>query len=215
MVTFEDLQGRILRMIGDAEGAVYQDDRLRDAINAALDAILQWIPKLGMTTFTGDGSTMSFALPSDCYDVEAIVAEATGEALSRIVFAPGVVFSSLTSTENLWIFAPSDQITFAKAIPDGSVYDVRYLSAWAKISDTTVPTTAIEPPDWTVVGLTLYATAYLLTADSLDTANLRQYNTRVDSGNPEHNPIQKSVSYLLTLFNQEMNRHPRYQRAQV
>ena len=215
MITFKQLQGRILRMVGDPNGAFYTSEIVMDAINAALDAILPWIPKLGISTITGDGATKTFDLPDDCYEVEAIVAQLTGEALSRVVFAPGVVFSELTSTENLWILAPDNQITFARAIGTDSPYDIRYLKTWSKITDTTQFDSAIEPPDWTVTGLTLYASAQLLIAASLDTSNLRQYNTKVDSGTPEDNPLQQSITYLLKLFHQEMNRHPKYQRAQV
>lgn len=202
-------------MIGDTLGATYTGNIMWDGINAALDAILPWIPKQAQSTITGDGSTTAFDLPDDCYEIEAVVSQDTGETMSKVVFAPGVVFSDLTSTENLWILAPSNQIAFAKAPTDGCIYDLRYLCTWAKVSDTTDLGTAIEPPDWTVVGLTLYATAYLLISSSLDTSNMRQFNTRVDSGNPEDNPIQRSISYLLKLFNQEMNRHPKYQRAQT
>ncbi len=188
-------------MVGDPNQEYYQNDTLRDAINAALDAILPWVPKLGMSTITGDGATKTFDLPTDCYDIEAIIAEETGEALSRVIFAPGVIFSELTTTENLWVLAPGDQITFARAITSGSLYDIYYLQMWAKMTDTTVSTTAIEPPDWTIVGLTLYAASHLLISASLDASQLRQYNTRVDSGNPEHNPVQQSITYLLKLFN--------------
>jgi hypothetical protein len=215
MTTYTELQGRVLRMLGDPSGEVYAAEFLRDGINAALDAILPWCPKLGVTTLTGDDSTAEFSLPSGCYDVDAIVSQTSGETLRHMVFAPGSSFLDVSPYENLWVYTPDSKIKFGVAPPSGSTYEVYYLQQWTHLTSTTVLSTTIEPPDWTVIGITLYAAAYLLLPASLDTANLRQYATKVDSGNPEHNPLQKSITYLLTLFQQEMNRHPRYQRAQA
>lgn len=215
MATYEELQGRILRMVGDSAGTFYSQDNLQDAINAAFDAILPWCPKLGTSTITGDDSTASFSLPAGCYDVEAIVSS-TGEVLARMVFAPGSFFNNSTIHENLWVYAPDNKVMFAVPPSSDTVYTVHYLQQWTRYTENSIPAAAIDPPDWTCTGVTLYAAAYLLLPQALDTANLRQYAmARVDSGTPEHNPLQKAITYLLTLFSQEMNRHPRYQRAQA
>lgn len=202
-------------MINDIDGVVYTSAFLMDAINAALDAILPWQPKLGLSTLTGDGTTTTFSLPTQCYDIDAIVARTSGEAISKFVFAPGSIFGRLTTTENLWFYAPDNKVTFANPITSGELYDIHYLQPWAKITDDSMLLDAIEPPDWTVPAMVIYATSQLLIAPSLDTSTLGQYKTRVDSGDPEDNPLQRSITYLLKLFTQEMNRHPRYQRSQV
>lgn len=215
MTTFEMLQGRIRRMVNDTEGIVYSFDYLMDAMNDALDAILPWQPKLGISTITGDGTTTTFSLPSLCYDIDAIVVRTSGESIGRFVFAPGSFFSSMTTTKNLWTYSPANQVTFANPITSGEIYDIHYLQPWTKITDSSMLPNAIDAPEWTVPALAIYAVSKLLVSASLDTSNLAQYKTRIDSGDPEDNPLQKSITYLLKLFTQEMNRHPRYQRSQV
>lgn len=213
METLNSLRVRILRMLGDPDGVTYTNDLLLDAIGAAFDAILPWVPKTAISTITGDGSAVSFALPSDCYQITAIEIQSTGEIIWPAVLSPGVFRGALLSTTNDWIEYPAGFITFSK-IPDTDVvYNLYYQAYWTKPTATTLGTTVLQPPDFSMVGVVLYATAYAILPAAVSIAEVRNWLSRQDLGTPEHNPMQKTADYLLKLFAQEMNRHPKITKA--
>jgi hypothetical protein len=96
----------------------------------------------------------------------------------------------------------------------GETYTLYYLAHWSKPKDKSSNNDNLEPPEYTHHGILLYSTAYMLFPAAISASEVRQFNTKVDSGNPEHNPMQVSATYLLKLFSDEMNRHPRHQKAQ-
>jgi len=215
MATYGELSTRILRMLGDPKGEGYAELQLLDAIQAAMDAILPWAPKTSVTTLTGDGATVEFALPSDAYAIETVVVDATGEMLPPSIIAPGNYIGSNTTGANSWILYPSGKVTLSKAIESDGTYTAYYLAHWTKPTPDTNDNDDLDTPETVLHALTLYASGWLLTSASIESAEVRQFGTRVDSGNPEHNPLQESSEWLFTLFLNEMKRNPRYQRAQL
>lgn len=209
MATYSDLKRRVLYLLEDPTGEGYADELILDACCSALDAILPWLPKASSTTLTGDGSAISFDLPSDFYDVEAVVIDESGLILPRAVFSPGLYTGENIQADNDWKLFPADQISFSKAPAAGDTYTLYYSARWAKPTESNVNTFVLETPDHVLAGLSFYATAYLNTPGASSTASIRRFNTRVDSGNPEHNPMQKAVGFLMGLFQQEMNRLPK------
>lgn len=210
MATFGELKNRILRMLGDPNGEGYSDELLLDAVQAAQLAILPWMPNPSTTEFAA-GSTV-YELPDDFYAVEAVVVHSTGEILPQAIFAPGNYHGANISGTNDWIEYPAGSITFSKEL--GGVYDLYYLATWTELDEHTVDSFVLSAPAQSIVGMVLYGAAYALQPQAIGTAEVRQFATRVDSGNPEHNPLQDSATYLLKLFVNEMNRHPKYQRSQ-
>ena len=215
MTTFGNLRDRSFRLIGNNTGEGIESGLIVDAIGAALDAILPWFPKIKQTTLTGDGTVKAFSLPTDFYAVEAVVVYLTGEILGQAVFSPAAYFGEYIEGTNSWKLLPSGQLSFAKTPESGQVFDLYYCAAWPKPTENTQDTDALEPPSHLDTALAYYTAAGLLMPDAIGVAGISSYKTRVDSGNPEHNPVEKAISFLLNLFNQEMSRHPRHQRAQV
>ena len=212
MATVSEIQARVGRMLGDETLSGYDTNLIYDALAAALDAIMPWVPKTAVHTITGDGSD-SYTMPEDIYQVESVVIEDTGEILPQAVFVPGYYIGDEISGNNDWIEYPYGYIKFSKALTAGEIYTMYYLAHWTKPTSDSVDDD-IEPPEYTHTGLVLYATAYMILPNAISAAEVRQFNTKVDSGNPEHNPMQVSANYLLRLFIDEMNRHPKYQKAQ-
>jgi len=211
--TLGELRSRILRLLGDPEGAGYSGDLLLDGIVAAMEAILPWMPKTARTLFTGDGNTVIYALPSDLYETEAVVVNLSGEVLPRSVLSPGQKLGLYSTNVNQWIEYPSGSMTFAKALRTGEVYDLYYLARWTKPTTTSLDSEVLETPDVALTGLTIYAAAYVILPTAIGVSELNPFKTRVDSGNPTHNPMQDTALYLLDLFAKEMNRHPKHQKA--
>lgn len=212
MTTVTQLRSRVGRMLTDPDFDGYDADLFYDGLAVALDAILPWVPKVSVETITGDGST-SYTLPDDCYQVEAILSDNTGELLPRAVLVPGYSIGDNIEAENDWLEYPHGSISFSKALASGETYTLYYLAYWTKPTANDLEDD-IEPPESTVLGLVLYTTAYMLTPSAISASEVRQFNTKVDSGHPEHNPMQVTTKFLLRLFAEEMNRHPKYQKAQ-
>jgi len=173
-------------------------------------AILPWMPKTAKTSLTA-GDTV-YALPDDFYAVEAVVIQSTGEIVPQAMFAPGSFHGANISGNNDWIEYPAGSLSFSKELPGD--YDLYYLAVWTPLGDTPDEDLTLEPPNASMTGMAFYSAAYALQPQAVNTAEVRQFNTRVDSGNPEHNPLQDAALYLLKLFQNEMNRHPKHQRAQ-
>ena len=212
MTTFEELTNRIKRLVGDIseDTPKYSDELYVDAIQNAFRAIQPWVPKTAIATLIPDGS-VSLALPTDFYDIEAAVVNSTGEVLYKTELVPGNFTGTNTQGTNAWILYASKYITFAKA-PDGNI-DLYYLANWAVPVVGTPSTDVMEPPDYALTGISLYAAGHVMLPDGLSITEIRQFATKVDSGNPEHNPIQKAVDYLMKLFLSEMSRMPKYQKV--
>jgi hypothetical protein len=58
-----------------------------------------------------------------------------------------------------------------------------------------------------------YTASHCLLPRSVNSAQIRQFNQRVDSGNPEHNPLKAESEWLLQRFYAEMKLMPSYVRV--
>jgi hypothetical protein len=63
--------------------------------------------------------------------------------------------------------------------------------------------------------LVLYASAFLLGASSVSSAAIRQFNTRVDSGQPGDIPQMKMSDYLMRRYEEELKRIPMMEKGRV
>lgn len=212
MATLGELRLRLLRLLGDPEGAGYSNELLLDALSNAFDAILPWVPKTSTFALVGDGSSTTLQLPDDCYEVEALLNE-NGEVLPKAYFATGQYLGERSINANDWLEYPYGYLSLSRAINSGEEYTLYYLARWAKPTENTEVSAAMEPPEIATIGITLYAAAYTLLPSAIGASEVRQFNTRVDSGTPEHNPMQRTALYLLDLFKLEMSRHPKHQKA--
>lgn len=213
MTTVSQLRSRIGRMINDPTLSGYEDGLFYDAISAAFDAILPWAPKEATANITGTGVS-SYQLPEDFYQAESCEVVLTGELLPESIIIPGHYRGDTIANTNDWIVYPHGYISFSKALGANESYLLYYLAHWTKPIDSTNLLDTIEPPEYAHNGILLYATAYMILPSAISASEVRQFNTKVDSGHPEHNPMQASATYLLKMFIDEMNRHPKHQKAQ-
>lgn len=213
MATLSDLRLRIYRLLGDPTGESLDADTVIDGIQAAHDALLASNPKLAVTSITGDGSLVTFSLPVDFYQVDAVVVNTTGETLPRGIFAPGQYHGDRIAATNDWILYPNSSIAFSKPLATGEIYDLYYSAYWNKPVSTSPDAYVLEPPNHLLTALSFYAAAYSLIKDAISAADIGQYRTKVDSGTPEHNPVKDTVTYLMNLFNIEVSRHPKHTRT--
>lgn len=215
-ITYGELKGRVLRVLdayevgGEEDSGSVNEPSILDAALAAHDAILPWLPKKAVATLAAD-SVSVFTLPTDFYEMEAVVDSQTGRIYPKVLLDIDSIIGENSSGENDWMLFPSGSMTFSKA----PQYDITlyYLASWAKLEDPG-DDDALEPPDFAMNGMTLYASAMVMLSGAVSITEIKQFATKVDSGHPEHNPMMRAVNYLLKLFAAEMNRHPKHVRMQ-
>lgn len=212
MITYGELTNRIKRLVEDVseETPKYTTELYVDAIQAAFKAIQPWVPKTAIASLTLN-DTVSLTLPDDFYDIQAVVVNSTGEILPRTELVPGKFTGTNTQGTNAWVLYASGKITFQKA-PDGNI-DLYYLADWVVPTITTAVNEEIEPPDHAITGISFYAAGQVMLPTGLGITEIRQFATKVDSGNPEHNPVRQAVDYLMKLFLNEMSRMPKRQKV--
>lgn len=178
------------------------DDQLDDSIAAGLVAILPWVYKIKADDLEGDGELFDFDLPSDFYRVVSVYDETSGYFIGQARMLPGTGAGGDLETNNDWIVL-NTVLSFANE-PAGDV-KLTYGAYWdiPEADDD-----ELDPPPWTHPLLVLRGASHVLTAEATDTANVRQWNLQVDSGNPLQNPIKEMATYYLDLFMKEMNQHP-------
>jgi hypothetical protein len=216
MATLAEVIAKIRRILGDPGGAnaLYEDALLTDGVLEALIAILPWVSKESTSNLTGTGSTYEFALPSDCAEVEAIWSESDKQFLPKAGLFPGAPWlngEGSSFDQNAWLEYPSGKVSFSIAPLASTVMRVFYSAYW------TAPTnnaSILEPPAYALPGIAYYTAAYALAPKAVGAANVRQYNTKVDSGIPTHNPMVDMSKYLMQRFEIEMSRCPARQRGQ-
>ena len=210
MATLDELKERVQAMLSTIDENNEFDeskdiDLIVDGIAAAHDAILPWISKRVSETIPS-GTTIH-PLPEDVYEIEAVLDTSNNTVYPRMLFEPGQIYGS----NDYWFPYPTGSITFPEETNND--YELYYLTHWTVPEEESDLTGDMEPPAYCMTAMVYYAVAYVLLPDSVQSAEIRQWNVKADSGQPEHNPIEKSVIFLLKLFRNEMNSHPNYQRA--
>jgi hypothetical protein len=125
------------------------------------------------------------------------------------------VIGSSIASRNDWLVYPSGKITFSKPPESGVTYQIYYTAEWDKPTDANDVSFELETPTRYDNALALWATGYILHPQTVAQSNLGQFDTRLDSGTPEDNPLMKQAKWMWQLFEVEMSRFAAHQRAQV
>jgi hypothetical protein len=209
MATLGDLRTRIHRILDDADETKYTDELIDDGINSAFDAIMPWCPKLATFVYdytSGSDSGTLFDLPSDFYSAEAVY-DSSGVPIQPATLTPHT-FRGSSVQINDWLIYPQGQLSFSVTLTENVT--LYYLAYWPKLTDRN---SNVGIPSHLLSAICFYASAYCLIPEGISSAEIRQFNTKVDSGNPEHNPVAIRVNELLKLFELEIKRHTAYMRA--
>jgi hypothetical protein len=216
MATLAEAIAKVRRLCNDPGGAepTFEDELVMDGILEALKAILPWTAKEATYTYSGDGSTSSFAVPEECYEIQAIYSNLLDTFIPRVGLFPGAGWQngeSSTLDQNYFVEYPNDMISLST--PPGNSEDITiyYTKYWTEPEDSDED---LEPPPYAFAGILLFAASWILSTKATSAANIRQYGTKVDSGVPTQNPMLDMSKYYLQRFDMEMNRHPVTQRGQ-
>jgi len=209
MTTYNDLVGKVLRLLKDPDQATYDEDIVYDAITAAHRAILPWVPKLQVAELTAGSDGDTFTLPSDVYEVQAVQTLSDYLFISKATLGSGTARGN-SQADNDWIEAPNGTLSLSVALSEGDLLNIYYLAYWSEPPGTGSSSFVIEVPREAHNGMVYYAVSHCLLTAALDAASIGQFKTRVDSGNPEHNPLKEMSTFYRRLFETEMKLMPPY-----
>lgn len=213
-VTYGSFAQRIYRQLSDPDQAnpSFTEEGIYDAVVAAHEAILPWIPNYKDTVLSGsDGNNI--ALPSDVYDVQSVqLLDSSLKFLGRATLAAGTSRGN-TTAENDWTESPSGYLSFAYDLPADTDIRLYYLAFWPVPSSYSDSSFVIQVPRHAQQGLIYYALSVILSPIIMDTSVLGPFRQKIDSGIPTHNPMRDTANWFRNLFLQEMKLMPPYQKA--
>jgi hypothetical protein len=212
MTTYTDLVGKLLRALKDPDQGTYDEDLCYDAIIAAHEAVLPWVSKRLVYEITSGSDGNNFGLPADVYEIQAVQLVSSGLFIPRATLSSGTARSN-PYAENDWIETPSGALSLSLDLAEGDELRVYYLAYWSEPEDANDGSFVIEVPRIAHMGMVYYAASHCMLTAAVSAASLGQYKTRVDSGNPEHNPLKEMSSFFRQLFYTEMKSMPAYQKA--
>jgi hypothetical protein len=205
---YADFVLRVLRLIDDPDQNLTDDTLVWVGVVGAHDAILPWVPKLSQTTISSGSDGLLFALPADLYQIQAVQLVETGVFLPKANILPNSARGN--TAKNDWLDYPTGYISLSNALVEDAEIMVFYLAHWGKPENEQDTDFMIEVPPYAHQGLIYYAGSHCLTPRAVTSASIRQFNQRIDSGNPEDNPLKIESRNLRDLFYQEMKMMPPY-----
>jgi hypothetical protein len=210
-ITYTSLLQRVARLISDPDVSIYDEGLYYDAICAAHDAVLPWLPNY-CTAEATSGSWIGYKLPDDAYDVQSVKI-GTGNFIPKSTLASGTNRpTSLTACD--WIETPKGYLSLSASDITDPVY-VNYLGYWPKPPQTGNAQFPIAVPACGHQGMVFYAASLVVTPVIVDISTLGPFKLRVESGTPEDNPMMRTSEWFRQLFLQEMKMMPPYQKAKA
>ena len=213
MTTDNSLASRVGRLVADPELTTYTEDIYFDAICAAHDAILPWVPNYQSVVISRtSGSGGIFKLPDDLYQMQA-VRIGDDKYLSKATLSAGTNRpTSVTACD--WIENPKGYLSLS--VDEDDLEDdlaVHYLAYWPKPPSGAVGTFVITVPACAHQGMVYYAASIVVTPVIVDISTLGPFKLRVESGTPEMNPMKDTSEWFRNLFLQEMKMMPFFAKA--
>lgn len=214
VITYSNVSDRLLRTLSDPDQKTYKEELVYDAIVAAHDAILPWVPNPQVATLTAGSDGDLLQLPDDVYEIQAVQEVLTGNFISRATIAAGTARGN-PQAENDWIEFPHGYLSLSKSLDEGQQLKVFYHAFWDKPADANDLTFQIVVPFATMAGIIYYAASHCILPKSVDTATLGPFKTKVDAGTPIHNPLQDQAVFFRKLFYDEMKMMPSFLKAKA
>lgn len=213
--TWDELDTEFQALLGNA--MPNNDSDTREAwLNQAIRTFAaQHTARLLTVSFSGDGAVQDFALPSDMIQVYSVYSDEEEMFLEPVSESPGVAWDTEATQANSvrpigWQEWPTGTVhlTYApEAAADNIV--VKYFGEWTPFGDSDNSL----PPTWSLDAIMTLGVANALVSSLSDISFLNEFRTRVDSGNPLHNPIAQAHDSLLKRYDWLLRDIPRQDRT--
>lgn len=214
MATYGEFAERLLHTLGAEPDATYSDALLYEACVNALNAILPWCPRQNTSDVSVTADHRSVTVPTDCWRIEAVLDNTNGLFLPRFEIRPGAIRRLTTDTSYKaftdWMEYPKGTILLSNLTDVARSLTVFYLAYWGKPADKDDSEFALPMPESAFTGMIYYAAAHCLVPGSVNSAQIRQFNTKIDSGTPVDNSLEVEAKFLRQLFIEEMKQQPKF-----
>ena len=216
MTTLLEIKYIILGLIGDPPLA--EDDvplrgssttaiELLNGVVAGLDAIT--IKVFKPLTLAIVAEAEAAVLPAGLIEVESIYDIARSINIPQL----GLHADNAPFQQGEIVFSryPHGSVTFSTAVGDMGA-TLYYSAQWTPpVEDDDV----LESPPYANLCVALYAASLIMLSKASGSSAIRQFNTKVDSGNPEHLPHIVVSNSMLLRFEDAMSRVPGMQKGSV
>jgi hypothetical protein len=211
MTTYGELRLQVQRLLNDVKDVdvrQYDDADIYDGLSAAHRAILPWVPKQLVSTITSGSDGVTHTLPGGIYRIDAVLDKDTDIVIPKGALYPSAYRGNSVAGQNSWVDYPTGYLSLLYENTNGVT--VYYQGYW------NMPTTSgsgaddfvLEVPDVALAGIVFYACSVCLIPRAVTSASIRQFNVKIDSGDPTDNPLQELSDYFLKRFMQEMKMMP-------
>jgi len=173
------------------------------SVNAALRTLASHWAYGGIynATVTNTGSLL---MPSDYLQMHGVRAVGEGLLMIRYPSIPDDDDDALG-----WYEFPSGTLHFVNFTGEVQVF---YYSYYPQIIDPEDKNLIIPIPAWSVKGVLLLSSAYMQFPKVISDSTLNQFNTGLDSGNPEDIPLILAIKFLRDQYEEEMRHWPKQKR---
>lgn len=206
MVTWGTLKALVLRML-DETTLTPAVDRSPE-VNAALRLFANHTAV--QSVFEDIAETVNdyvITMPDDYMQVNGIYVPAEGYYLEQFGVLPGKGYESVG-----WLEWPKGTIRIIGASEDVSLA-VLYYGYYPELTDAEEDEEGdpiiVPIPNWAITPIACLAAYYAHIPESVSRSDLSQWNTRIDQGNPEHNPLMKQGLFLWDRYWAEVSKWPR------
>jgi len=203
--TWGTFKYEIARIVNDPQAAKFSDDMLA-SVNDALRILASTHTGVASTfNLVGDGATASFPVPDNAVDsndgirIRGVYDVTVGVWMTESDIIPGMV------PDEGYMIWPDYTLKFNPIPPTTRVYNVHYIAYYNDVDD---DNSIIDIPKWAYEAVKLYAAGRVLQSPVSQLTLLANFRTRVDSGNPEHNPMLDLSKYYITQFWDILAAHP-------
>lgn len=215
MAAWSEILDRLHSLLGNRAGQVDDDDLLVWFNQAQRNFAIRHTASQNVEAYDGDGSTLEFDLPEDFLADYAVYWNDEEEFLEPADFKPGIRWdwdaTDDTYRQHGYILWPATKLTVFHA-PETGVGNLK-LYYWGLYTDVAALTDTIEPPVWSHEALLFYTLALSLVPTFQDTATIRQWNQRVDSGRPVDNPLLDAFEALIKQYHETLSLWPKQVRS--
>lgn len=180
------------------------DEALKDMMGWALQTFAAHTAMPSGVTYTGATGTV-FTLPDNIYsplDETGVVYLVTTSGFEAV--------NPYYRTEDgqsydIW----GNDLIFREELDGSKDLQIKYFAYYPEPSS---DSDEIMVPGWAFSALSYLMGALALTPEGVQSANIRQWNDRYDSGNPEHNSLRAQQEHFIKLYEREIGRHVRQDR---
>jgi hypothetical protein len=214
---FGSFKEMLLTTLQATAETTYSSELLFHSTGLAMQAILPWCANPLVDTLISDGSN-TLDLPTGVYRVEAIEDLAENVILPKLLLTPGprpspempMAAGGRRVAPATWIEYPKGKIRLSLRPEAGHEFLLYYLGSFGQPDNADDDDFIFETPDSVLNGILYYAASHAIVPSAIGSAQIRQFNTKIDSGKPVDNVLEQASRYMRVLFLEEMNRQPKY-----